>query len=119
LLILLFGACGAREPAQPPAVQAEIVDGVQFVRIAVTDTGYEPDRVQVAAGSPVRLVFDQQSESPCGAKVKSEELGIALTKLPFGEQTVIEINPDRSGEFKFTCGMNMMEGTVLISESVS
>lgn len=100
LTVLLPLAAGAAEP--------------RTVEITVTDRGYEPARIELAAGETVRLAFHQRAKSSCAHSVKSPELGIETTDLPAGETTVIEITPDEAGEFTFACGMDMLEGAVIV-----
>jgi Uncharacterized protein conserved in bacteria len=49
--------------------------GAQEVRITVRG-GYEPATIRVAAGRPVRLVFDRQETSSC-----SEEVGLSRLRV--------------------------------------
>ena len=87
------------------------------IEITVTDRGYEPARIELAAGEPVRLAFRQEADLECAATVRSEALGIEPTELPKGETTVIEVTPEKAGEFTFACGMGMLKGTVVVEAS--
>ena len=84
------------------------------IAITVTDQGYEPSRIELAAEGPVRLAFDNQAKSECAASVQSEALGIEKTELPPGETTVIEVTPEKPGEYTFACGMGMLKGTLIV-----
>ena len=52
-------------------------------------------------------------------------LGVALVfgdfaiarDLPAFKTTSIQFTPDKAGEFTFTCGMNMMRGKIVVSET--
>lgn len=92
-------------------------DAPATIEITVTDRGYEPARIELAAGEPVRLAFRQEADSECAATVKSEALGIEPTELPKGETTVVEVTPEKAGEFTFACGMGMLKGTVVVEAS--
>ena len=96
----------------PPAAADERAP--ETIEITVTDRGYEPSRIELATGEPVRLAFRQEADSECAASVKSEDLGIEPTELPKGETTVIELTPKEAGEFTFACGMGMLQGTVVV-----
>jgi plastocyanin domain-containing protein len=85
------------------------------IEITVTDEGYQPSRIELAAGEPVRLAFRNEADMACAATVHSEDLGIPTTQLPKGETTVIEVKPETSGEFTFACGMGMIKGTVVVA----
>ena len=34
--------------------------------------------------------------------------------LPLGEKHVIEITPEKAGEYGYSCGMNMMHGHMIV-----
>ena len=98
---------GARQTSR-----AELHGGVQEVRIVVRG-GYAPDRIEVDAGVPVRLLFDRQETGDCTSRVVFSDFGINRS-LPAFATTAVELTPDRSGEFGFACGMNMVHGTLVV-----
>ena len=102
------------EPDDTVPVPAYMDDGVQVVEVEVTPTGYRPARIQLQAGIPARLVFTRLVEGECPSHVQAPALGIAKTFLPMGEPHAVEFTPAADGSFGFTCGMDMMEGTVLV-----
>ncbi|MGQ0431154.1 MAG: heavy metal translocating P-type ATPase [Microthrixaceae bacterium] len=96
-----------------PTSRAELRDGVQAVRITVKG-GYAPDRVEVEAGTPVRLLFDRQETGDCTSRVVFSDFGINRS-LPAFTTTTIELTPQQTGEFGFACGMNMVHGTLVVT----
>ncbi len=86
--------------------------GVQEIDIRVKG-GYDPSRITVKRGQPVRLNFYRDETSGCSETVLFSDFGIAKD-LPAFETTAIEFTPEEAGEFTFTCGMNMMRGTVVV-----
>jgi len=92
------------------AKQAESHQGVQELTINV-DGGYEPDRVVVKAGLPVRLNFLRRDPSSCLEKVLFPDFHIAAD-LALDEVTTVEFTPEKPGKYQFTCGMNMFRGAV-------
>jgi len=104
-------------PEETSATEAEVVDGVQMVTVTVNDMGYSPKRIAFQAGMPARIVFDQHGTTACAWDVKSEELDVPLTEIPEGEKTAVEFTPDTPGEFDFTCGMNMLRGSIVVREA--
>jgi plastocyanin domain-containing protein len=90
--------------------------GVQEVSIIVKG-GYVPDTIQVRAGQPVRLKFYRDETSACSEQVVFGDFGIARD-LPAYKTTAIEFTPDRSGEYTFTCGMNMLRGKLIVRKAV-
>ena len=91
--------------------KAQVKKGIQEVDIIV-DGGYTPDRIEVAAGEPVKLNFYRQDASSCLEKVLLPAFNKALD-LTLDQTTSVEIVPERSGEYNFTCGMNMYRGTII------
>lgn len=86
--------------------------GVQEVKITVKG-GYTPDVVVVKQGRPVRLDFYRDETASCSEQVVFGDFGIARD-LPAFRTTPVEFTPDRSGEFTWTCGMNMLRGKLVV-----
>jgi P-type Cu+ transporter len=91
---------------------AELRGASQEVEITVKG-GYSPNLIRVREGVPVRLVFDRQEAGDCTSRVVFPDFGISRSLAPF-TRTVVKFTPDRSGEFGFACGMNMVHGAVLV-----
>ena len=91
--------------------KASVKQGIQEVDIVV-DGGYTPDRIEVTAGEPVKLNFYRQDASSCLEQVLLPDFDRALD-LTLNQTTSVEIVPERSGEYNFTCGMNMYRGTII------
>ena len=85
--------------------------GPAEVRIVVRG-GYDPATVRVAAGKPVRLLFDRQETSPCSEEVVFPAFGIRKF-LPTDRTTAVDITPPAPGRYEFTCGMSMLHGAVV------
>ncbi len=89
--------------------------GVQEVNITVKG-GYSPDTVVVKQGVPVRINFRREETSSCSEQVVFGDFGIARD-LPAYQTTPVEFTPDKSGEFTFTCGMNMLRGKLIVQSA--
>jgi plastocyanin domain-containing protein len=85
--------------------------GEQEVRITVHG-GYEPATVRVAAGRPVRLVFDRQETASCSEEVVFPDFGLRKF-LPAHEKTTLQVTPPAPGIYDFTCGMGMLHGRLI------
>jgi plastocyanin domain-containing protein len=94
------------------AVAATEADGVQEVKITVKG-GYSPDVVVVKEGRPVRLRFYRDETASCSEQVVFGDFGIARD-LPAYQTTAVEFTPNKSGEFTWTCGMNMLRGKLIV-----
>jgi len=97
----------------PAARQAEVVDAIQRVTVVLRG-GYTPARIEAVAGVPLQITFDRQESGDCTSRVVFPDLGISRA-LPAFEQTVVELLPDRVGEFGFSCAMNMVHGTLNVT----
>jgi plastocyanin domain-containing protein len=86
--------------------------GVQEVKVTVKG-GYSPDLIVVKQGKPVRLNFYRDETASCSEEVVFSDFGIAR-QLPAFKTTAIEFTPDKTGEFTFTCGMNMIRGKLVV-----
>lgn len=91
---------------------AEQHNGMQHQTIVVQG-GYTPDTVRVKSGSPVQLVFDRKENIVCSSELVIPEFGIKRRLTAFGK-TTIEFTPDKPGTYPFSCGMNMLHGTIIV-----
>jgi plastocyanin domain-containing protein len=87
--------------------------GIQEVKVTVKG-GYSPDVIVVKRGRPVRLDFYRDETSSCSEQVVLGDFGIARD-LPAFKTTAVEFTPEKSGEFPFTCGMNMLHGKLIVT----
>ena len=94
---------------------ADLVGGVQEVKVTVRG-GYSPDLVRVRQGVPLRIVFDRQESGDCTSRVVFPDFALNRS-LPAFAQTAVQLVPDRTGEFGFACGMNMVHGTLVVEPS--
>ncbi|KPK47021.1 MAG: plastocyanin [Thiotrichales bacterium SG8_50] len=93
---------------KPAARRAE--GGV--VEVLVADGVYTPARIEVPSEQPVRLRFLRKDPSACAEKVIFADLGIAAD-LPLNQPVDLTVTPPRTGEFAFTCQMQMYRGALV------
>jgi plastocyanin domain-containing protein len=108
IALVLWYFFGEREATA--AVVNEL--GVQEIDVTVKG-GYSPDVIVVDRGRPVRLNFRREETSSCSEQVILGDFGIARD-LPAFKTTPVEFTPEKSGEFPFTCGMNMLHGKLIV-----
>jgi plastocyanin len=87
---------------------------VQELNITV-DGSYSPNSLVLTVGTPVRLKFVRKDTGGCTSKVLIPDFNIAQN-LPEGQTTTIEFTPTKAGTYKFTCGMKMVSGTILVKD---
>jgi YHS domain-containing protein len=88
---------------------------VQIATVQVNGSGYSPKNLTVVAGKPVEVTFIGGKSLGCGDTLVFPELGIKKTLTPSG-RTVVRFTPTKSGQIRFTCGMNMYRGQVTVTE---
>jgi Cu+-exporting ATPase len=81
----------------------------------VVEGGYSPDLLVARRGMPLRLIFDRREASPCSDEIVLPDFGVRRS-LPAHAKTAIDILPDHTGEFPFSCGMNMLHGKIRVVE---
>jgi len=91
---------------------AAAVEGdVQRISVDATN-GYDPNVIRLTAGVPAEITFSQASG--CMAQVMSEDLGF-YEDLTGGPKTIrIEADALQPGEYSFSCGMQMVFGTIIV-----
>lgn len=83
------------------------------IAIEVNNKGYKPDKITAKAGDAV-LVFTRTDDTHCGKYVKIAGLK-GKTELPLNKPVEIGIRLPKSGEVRFACGMDMLKGTLVVS----
>lgn len=101
--------------SKPQSQKIEALEGIQDVTLIV-DGGYDPSRIVVQAGQPVRLNFLRRDPSSCLEEVRLPDFHIARN-LPLNEVATVEFTPTQPGRYEFTCGMNMFRGVVEVEAS--
>jgi plastocyanin domain-containing protein len=107
ILLFFFG------PRKPVSARAG-TSGAQEVDILVQG-GYSPAVVQARRGQPLRLRFNRQETAACSDVVVFPDFGVRRD-LPAFQTTIVELVPNRNGEFTFVCGMNMLRGTLVVTD---
>jgi hypothetical protein len=100
--------------ALPRAATAPAIVPTDAIKVIVGDAGYTPARIEVRKGQTVKLAFFRQSAGNCGGTIVFPNLDLRQ-KLPVGEAVIIEITPQVTGELRFTCGMGMYRGALVVN----
>jgi len=94
------------------AVTAAQRGSVQEVEVTVRG-GYAPNVIRARAGVPLRVTFDRRESGECTSEVVFPDFR-KRRPLPAFSRTTVELMPERTGEFGFACGMNMVHGTLVV-----
>jgi plastocyanin domain-containing protein len=108
----------ASKPAESAPAVVEAMpgpDGVRTVAITVTEKGYEPGRVKLKKGEPVKLVVTRKTDQTCATEVVLEQHNIN-TPLPLNTPVEMTFTPDKSGELRYGCAMGKMISGVFLVE---
>ncbi len=81
----------------------------------IVDGNYTPNVIHATRGEKLTIAFERHDESRCTDEVVFEDFNIRK-KLPSHQTTLIEITPNEAGEFRFTCGMEMVEGKLIVHD---
>lgn len=85
----------------------------QVIDITVANGVYEPDSIAIRRGEAATLNFHRIDPSPCAEQVIFHGLDISAS-LPIGGTRPIRIVPQSAGTFRFTCQMQMYQGTLQV-----
>jgi plastocyanin domain-containing protein len=107
LLLAMLAGCA------PKARQAGAPADTQRIAIAVTERGFEPERITVHAGEPVTLVVTRKTDQTCATEFVIKDEGINRP-LPLDQPVAITFTPRRRGELSYACGMDMVRGQILV-----
>lgn len=104
---------GLRATAAAPTAAPTPHASIQTVKVVVGERGYDPATITVHAGTPVRITFVRTTDKTCGTEVVFPSLNLRR-ELPLNQPVTIDFTPAKTGELAFVCGMNMLEGRVVV-----
>jgi plastocyanin domain-containing protein len=105
-ILFALVACSKKPDAPPsPAGRTE-------VSIKVDAVGYHPEEARAPAGKPARLIVTRTTDEGCGQELVIPSLKIKR-ELPLNQPVSIDITMPASGKLAFTCGMDMMKGSIV------
>jgi plastocyanin domain-containing protein len=88
------------------------VEVMDEVNIKVSG-GYSPEVISIPRGKTTKINFFRTDPTDCLSEVILGDFKIRK-ELPLNQRVTIEITPQQSGEFKFSCGMNMYHGRIVV-----
>lgn len=90
-----------------------VVAVIDSVDITV-EGGYSPSVISIPRGKPTKITFLRKDPSSCLEEVVLPDFKIKKY-LPLNERVTVEVNPKEAGEYKFSCGMNMFHGKLIVT----
>lgn len=108
-LVGVLGGCGRGARSGPSAAA-----GAQQVSVRVTENGFEPAELAVAAGRPIRLTITRETEQTCATRVVFASLNLKRS-LPLHEPVTIDLPAQPAGaRLAYACGMDMVKGALVV-----
>lgn len=89
----------------------EVID---FIDVVVKG-GYSPDVISVKKGKTVTINFIRKDENSCLEEVILSDFKIKKY-LPLNKKVSVEITPQKTGKFDFSCGMGMFHGKLIVED---
>ncbi len=83
----------------------------QTIDLKVTEKGFEPNRVKVAKGEPLKLVVTRKTDATCAKEITIPGENIRA-ELPLEKPVTLAFTPKKSGDLKYSCGMGMIGGVI-------
>lgn len=81
----------------------------------IVEGGYSPNVISISKGKTTKLNFIRKDPSDCLEEVVLGDFKIRKY-LPLNQKVTIEITPQKTGEFGYSCGMNMYHGRIVVRE---
>jgi len=82
----------------------------------IVEGGYSPEVISVEKGKSTKINFIRKDSNSCLEEVVLGDFKIRKY-LPLNQKVTIEITPQKSGEFQYSCGMNMFHGKIIVIDS--
>ncbi|TSC89970.1 MAG: hypothetical protein G01um10145_401 [Microgenomates group bacterium Gr01-1014_5] len=79
----------------------------------VVEGGYSPEVISIPRGKTTKINFIRKDSNSCLEEVVLPDFKIKKY-LPLNQKVTIEITPQKSGEFGYSCGMNMYHGKIIV-----
>lgn len=86
----------------------------QVIEIKITEKGFQPNQVEAKPGVPITLKVTRTTDATCATQIKIPARDIKQD-LPLNKTITIEIGALQKGDVRFTCGMDMVSGHILLN----
>jgi plastocyanin domain-containing protein len=111
------GSKGSGQTTSATVVPPEAIEAIEIrgrrIDINVTKQGYKPASVEAKPNEEVTLVFTRTEPTECGREIAIPSIGFQK-ELPMNQPVAATVKADKAGEIRFTCGMNMFSGALVV-----
>lgn len=77
--------------------------------------GYSPEVISIPKGKTTKINFLRTDPTDCLEEVVLGDFKIRR-QLPLNQKVTIEITPQKTGEYGYSCGMNMYHGKIIVKD---
>lgn len=113
VLVAIFGVAGIAFTYWFFLMKKEnVVMAENEVDITV-DGGYSPDVISIPKNKLTKINFLRKDPSSCLEEVVLSDFKVKKF-LPLNQKVTVEITPKNKGEYRFSCGMNMFHGKLIV-----
>ena len=79
----------------------------------IVQGGYSPEVISILKGKTTKINFIRKDPNSCLEEVVLSDFKVRKY-LPLNQKITVEITPQKSGEFSYSCGMNMFHGKIIV-----
>ncbi len=90
----------------------EVIVSDSSVDILV-EGGYTPEVISILKGKITKVNFIRKDPTSCLEEVVLGDFKVRKY-LPLNQKVTIELTPQQTGEFTYSCGMNMYHGKIIV-----
>ena len=96
-------------------MKKEIVTDVSSGAVdVIVKGGYKPEVISIPKNKKTDITFIRKDSSSCLEEVVISDFRIRKY-LPVNEKVTVSITPKETGEYGFSCGMNMFHGKIIVT----
>ncbi len=113
-LLVVFGCSTPNTGNQTTkgVYEAQTVNGIQEVTLSWGKFNYNPEKMIIKAGIPVKLTADTSRLQGCFRALEIPEAGVRKLFTP--RDNTLEFTIKNKGDFPFSCSMGMGKGIISV-----
>lgn len=89
--------------------ETKVADSVDIT----VNGGYSPELISIPRGKTTKINFTRTDPTDCLSEIVLGDFKIRK-ELPLNQKITVEITPEKSGEYGYSCGMNMYHGKIVV-----
>lgn len=89
--------------------EIQVFDSVDIL----VDGGYTPEAISIPKNKTTKINFIRKDSNSCLEEVILGDFKIKKY-LPLNQKITVELTPKKTGEFTYSCAMNMYHGKIIV-----